>query len=63
MKIKEAKMSRVTRYDIVRNYQLWRDYVDPSGYTTEEEFKEMSIEEKEKFYVECFGEDEEEEEE
>jgi len=37
------------------NFELWAECVDPHGTITESEFDAMSIEEKIKIQVDCFG--------
>lgn len=44
-----------TYAEIAADYRLWEEYVDPSALQTEEDFDAMTIEERIKFMVECFG--------
>lgn len=55
-------MSRNHSYTKVANdYELWGEYVDPHATTTEEEFDNLSEEEKVAMQVEMFGKDENDE--
>jgi hypothetical protein len=52
--------STVTYEQIARNYQLWGEYVDPMATMTEEEFDALEIEDRLKIMVDCFGPEEDE---
>jgi hypothetical protein len=47
-----------TNADICSDFRLWQEYVDPNGTITEEQFDEMSSEEKRQIIRDCFGDDE-----
>lgn len=55
---KGFKMENYTYKEIANNYELWCEYVDPDGVITNEEFYEMTIEEKVKIQQDCFGDEE-----
>lgn len=42
--------------DIATNFELWQEYVDRYATTSKGEFDNMSVEEKLKVIVDCFGE-------
>ena len=42
---------------IIRSWDLWCEYVDPSATMTEAEFDAMTLEERRAFVVGCFGEE------
>jgi hypothetical protein len=48
-------MSKHTNEELAENFNLWQEYVDPSGLTSREEFEAQSVEEKIAFIVSCFG--------
>jgi len=41
--------------ETAENYNLWGEYVDPDGTTTEAEFDEWTVEEKVNIMKDCFG--------
>ena len=47
-----------TYEEIAESYGLWCDYVDPMATMTEEEFNELSTEEKIKMQEDMFGKEE-----
>lgn len=51
-------MEGYTYREIAEDFGLWSEYVDPMGTTSEDEFEQMSIEEKIKIQIDCFGEEE-----
>jgi len=48
-------MSKRTYEQTAESYELWCDYVDPNATMTEEEFNELSTEEKIKMQEDMFG--------
>ena len=48
-------MITFTYNQIAESYKLWTEYVDNNPELTEEQFDEMSIEEKASVMVDCFG--------
>lgn len=48
-------MSTPTYAEIAASFDLWIQYVDPSGCDTIETFEAMSVDEKIAFQVKCFG--------
>ena len=44
-----------TREQIAADWNLWREYVDPDGTMTREEFDAMTLEQAMKIQEECFG--------
>lgn len=40
--------------EIAASYDLWREYVDPSGIDSEEEFEAYSMEERLQIIQDCF---------
>jgi hypothetical protein len=44
-----------TYKQIAENFALWREYVDPSGLHTQEDFDSMTLQEKIDFQINCFG--------
>lgn len=49
-------MSRKYSYtETATDWNLWTEYVDPEATMTEEEFNELSVEEKVAMQVQCFG--------
>lgn len=54
-------MSTPTYEEIAKSFELWREYVDPSGHDTEEKFNAMDVEAKIAFQVRCFGPEEDSE--
>ena len=52
-------MSKQYSYEqIAQDYELWAEYVDPNATMTEEEFDELSTEEKVKMQEQMFGKEE-----
>jgi hypothetical protein len=49
--------------EVATDYELWCDYVDPGATMTEEQFNEMTTEEKVQMQIECFGDEEQQSEE
>ena len=52
---KGETMITFTYNQIAESYKLWTEYVDNNPELTEEQFDEMSIEEKVSVMVDCFG--------
>lgn len=48
-------MSTPTYEEIAKSFELWIQYVDPSGNDTFQDFESKSVEEKIAFQVKCFG--------
>jgi hypothetical protein len=48
-------MKSPTNIEIANNYNLWMEYVDPSGLDTKEAFDAMSDAEKIAIIESCFG--------
>lgn len=48
-------MSKITIGQIITDYNLWMEYVDPSGVDSEEKFNSMSFGEKLDIIKVCFG--------
>ena len=53
-------MSKLTYNNIANNWDLWCEYADPNGTFTEDEFYNMSVDEKVDLQIECFGEEDHE---
>lgn len=56
-------MRKPTYEELAKNYQKWIEYFDIYGILNEKEFEETLITEKIKMLIECYGEEEKEEEE
>lgn len=41
--------------DCANDYELWSEYVDPDNTVSEDEFNEMTEEEKIRIQIDCFG--------
>jgi hypothetical protein len=55
-------MSKQHTYEqIAESFTLWADYVDPNATMTEEQFNQMTTEEKVEMQVEIFGEEDSDE--
>ena len=48
-------MRTITYEEIAESFELWGEYVDPSGCDTETDFNRMTVEEKIAIQVHCFG--------
>lgn len=59
----ETKMKHPSYEEVATDYELWCDYVDPGATMTEEQFDEMTTEEKVQMQIECFGDEEQQSEE
>ena len=56
-------MSKRTYEQAAESYELWTEYVDPNATMTEEEFDELSTKEKIQIQIDCFGQEETEDDE
>ncbi len=49
--------------EVATDWELWCDYADPGATMTKKQFDEMTTEEKIQMQIECFGDEEQQDEE